>query len=106
MSEEIWNRLPDGAPQPGEIRVFVVAGIDVLLCNVDGNLYAVENMCSHAGATLDDGTLRGCVLECPLHGGKLDVRNGEAVEPPIRRPVASYPVRRVGETIEVLLPGD
>ena len=39
--------------------------------------------------------LEGTVLECPFHGGKLDVRDGSPQRPPIRRPAATYPVRRV-----------
>ena len=53
---------------------------------------------------LSDGRLEGSVLQCPLHGGKLDVRSGEPTRPPIRRPVRTFAVRRDGEQLQVEIP--
>ncbi len=99
-----WVALDFPAPAPGEMHPFALAGLDLLLCNVAGELYAIDSSCPHAGAALADGTLRGCILECPLHGGKLDVRSGAPTAPPIRRRVGCYEVRRERDQVFLLLP--
>lgn len=88
---------------PGGLRAVSSAGHEILVCNAEGELFAIENRCPHAGIPLDGGRLRGCVLECPLHGGRLDVRDGSDVAAPIRRRARTYPVRRVDGGIEIQL---
>jgi 3-phenylpropionate/trans-cinnamate dioxygenase ferredoxin component len=56
-----------------------VSGNDVLLVNVDGSYYAIDNTCTHMGGSLVDGTLEGNVVTCPRHGSKFDVTTGKAV---------------------------
>jgi nitrite reductase/ring-hydroxylating ferredoxin subunit len=80
------------------------AGQRLLLCNVGGTPHAIEDRCPHAFARLSEGRLEGHVLECPLHGGKLDVRDGQPLAPPIRRPVRTFAVRRSGEQLQVEIP--
>ena len=80
---------------------FLLDGRAILLCRVGGALYALRDECPHARVPLADGALRGTVLECPLHGGKLDVRDGRPVSPPIRRPAMIHPVREHGGVIEI-----
>ena len=88
---------------PGEMRAVAVAGRDVLVCHAEGAFYALENRCPHAATLLTSGRLRGFVLECPLHGGKLDVRDGRPCAPPIRKPATAFAVRPAGEGIEIRL---
>ena len=73
----------------------------ILVCHADGGFYAIENRCPHAMVTLDQGALRGCILECPVHGGTLDVRDGSPQGQPIRRPALTYHVRERGTSIEI-----
>jgi nitrite reductase/ring-hydroxylating ferredoxin subunit len=80
------------------------AGQRLLLCNVGGTAHVIEDRCPHAFARLSEGRLEGHVLECPLHGGKLDVRDGQPLAPPIRRPVRTFAVRRSGEQLQVEIP--
>lgn len=100
-----WQPVPGPLPAPGATRAFEAGGLSLLLCNADGAWYAVENRCPHAAARLEDAALRGSVLECAVHGGRLDVRDGRPVRAPIRRPVATYPVRQTAQGLEVALPG-
>jgi len=88
---------------PGEMRAVAVAGRSVLVCNALGDFYALENRCPHAATPLSSGRLRGFVLECPLHGGKLDVRDGRPCALPIRSPATTYAVRPGKRGIEVRL---
>ena len=85
------------------MATFEVSGRKLLLCNADGAACVIENRCPHAAVPLSRGTLRGSVLECPFHGGKLDVRDGSPVAPPIRRTATTLPVRIHDERIEVAL---
>ena len=76
---------------PGEMKAFRIRELSVLVCNVEGEFYAVENRCSHADMPLDDGFLRGCELECHLHGAVFDVRDGKALELPARSALRVFP---------------
>jgi len=82
---------------PGQMRAVEHAGISVLLCNVDGEIHAVENLCSHAAVPLVEGELDGCELECALHGAVFDVRDGRALALPAKDPIRSFAVHREGD---------
>lgn len=92
---------PEGSIEPGTCRDFAVVGGHVLVCNVDGALYAVADICTHDGAPLGDAQLFDCNVECPRHGATFDVRSGKATALPAVRPIATYPVRVTGGYIEV-----
>jgi len=89
---------------PGAMRSLELAASRVLVCNVAGRFFAVEDRCSHANVALADGRLRGCILECPLHGGKFDVRDGSVKSPPPLRPLATFDVRVREGRVEVRSP--
>ena len=99
-----WVPLAGHGPAPGEMRALECAGRPIVLCNAEGQLYAVDDDCPHAGAPLSEGRLRGCILECPLHGGKIDVRDGSPAALPIRTPARSYAVRAGASGIEIEIP--
>jgi nitrite reductase/ring-hydroxylating ferredoxin subunit len=96
-----WHEIPVSLPAPGRMVVFEAGGERLVLCNADGVPYVVQDRCPHAFAYLSEGRLEGHVLECPLHGGKLDVRDGAPVAPPIRKPVRTFAVRQQGEQVQV-----
>jgi 3-phenylpropionate/trans-cinnamate dioxygenase ferredoxin subunit len=89
---------------PGRSRRCVIDGHAVLVCNVGGEVYALADTCTHDRGPLGEGRLRGHLIECPRHGSRFDVRDGDAKTPPAMRPVATYPVRVNGGAVEVLLP--
>ena len=64
----------------------------VLLANVDGSFYALRDACGHRQAVLSRGTLKGHVVECPLHFAEFDVRTGKLVSGPISEDVPTYEV--------------
>lgn len=89
---------------PGQMRCVDVSGVPALLVHAKDGIYAVNNICSHGYARLDEGRLRGHRLICPLHGAGFDVRTGAAIGAPAKTPLPSYPVRIVNGRIEVQIP--
>ncbi|HWK45719.1 MAG TPA: non-heme iron oxygenase ferredoxin subunit [Stellaceae bacterium] len=77
----------------GEILGVEAGGKQIALYNVDGSIYATDNVCSHAYALLSDGYLDGDVIECPLHAGRFEVKTGKALGAPVTKDLAAYPVR-------------
>ncbi|MEJ1199704.1 MULTISPECIES: bifunctional 3-phenylpropionate/cinnamic acid dioxygenase ferredoxin subunit [unclassified Streptomyces] len=58
----------------------------------DGDLYAIDDTCSHQDASLSEGWLEGCLIECPLHAASFDLRTGRPTCLPARRPVRTHRV--------------
>jgi naphthalene 1,2-dioxygenase system ferredoxin subunit len=102
MSETQWTEAAeeDGVPEDDVIGV-QVAGRDIALYKVEGSIFATDNICTHGHARLCDGFLDGYEIECPLHQGKFDVRNGRATCAPVTIDVRSYPVRIEGGRVFV-----
>lgn len=73
------------------------------VCNVDGQFYAVENLCTHDDGPLGDGALDGFRIQCPRHHAYFDVRNGKALTLPAVMAVACFPVRLQDGDVEVEL---
>jgi 3-phenylpropionate/trans-cinnamate dioxygenase ferredoxin subunit len=80
----------------GRVKVFEVGDEDVALCNVDGEIYAVANVCTH-----DGGPLLGGERECPRHGARFDVRTGEVKILPAIVPIPTFEVKVEGQDILV-----
>lgn len=90
---------------PGEmLAVDYPTGDAVLLANVEGVIYACDDICSHAYASLSEGDLNGAEVECPLHGAVFNVTTGEPLTPPANSPVKVYPVQVDGDDILVAPP--
>lgn len=68
-------------------------GRDIALYRVDDVVYATEDTCSHAEASLCDGEYHNYLVTCPRHGGQFDIRTGQAVKMPAITPIEVYPVR-------------
>ena len=51
-------------------------GQEILLSNIDGKIFAIDNICSHEKCGLDEGDLEGFTITCACHGAKFDIRNG------------------------------
>jgi naphthalene 1,2-dioxygenase system ferredoxin subunit len=60
-------------------------------------------VCTHAYARLSDGWLDKSEIECPLHAGRFDVKTGKALCPPVTEDIKTYPVRLVGDEIQIKL---
>ena len=86
---------------PGKVNVYEVDGRQIAVCNVDGTFYAIDDVCTHDGGSLDQGQLEGDQIECPRHGALFDVKSGRALTLPAVMPVQSYPVQVEGDEIRV-----
>ncbi|MBS0393775.1 MAG: non-heme iron oxygenase ferredoxin subunit [Proteobacteria bacterium] len=89
---------------PNSMRAFTVGHRTVLVCHTRDGVHALDNLCTHGEARLDEGRLRGTRVICPLHGASFDCRNGAVLGAPATVPVASHAVRIVDGWIEVALP--
>ncbi len=83
------ERLPIG----GRLDL-VVNYVGVALFNLDGVIYALEDVCTHDGGPLGEGeVVNGCEVECPRHGARFDIRTGEVTRGPAFQPTTTYAVR-------------
>ena len=78
---------------PGEFKQVWDGDTPIAVYNIDGNLYAVEDTCTHDGGDLAGGDLHGFEVECPRHGARFDVRSGQPTCPPAYQPIACFPIK-------------
>ena len=86
---------------PGDMKPVKMGNEDVLLVNVDGNIHACDDVCTHSYASLSEGDLSGAEVECPLHGALFNVTSGEAITPPAVEALRIFQVRIDGDDILV-----
>ncbi len=88
----------------GRVKVVVVGDRRIALCNVDGQFFAIDDLCTHDGGALDQGELQGDVIECPRHGARFSVRTGKVLALPAVKALDTYPLTLEGSEIRVALP--
>lgn len=76
-----------------EARGFTVGGEEIVLCNVDGEIYALQGMCTHEELPLDGGEVEDGRLTCEWHGATFDIRTGAVCTPPASIPLRGYTTR-------------
>ena len=102
-----WVRVASAADVPaGEMLGVEAGGRQIAVFHLDdGTWAAMDNICTHAEATLTDGYLDGDVIECPLHAGRFEVRTGKAISPPVDIDLRTYPVRLEGADVLLRVEG-
>jgi 3-phenylpropionate/trans-cinnamate dioxygenase ferredoxin subunit len=90
--------IPDGA------AVRIEGEVPIAVFNVDGELFAIDDTCTHQDASLADGWVEGCAVECPLHAACFDLRTGMPSGPPAKAPVRTYEVVVVDGMVHVRAP--
>lgn len=84
------------------LAVTLPDGRRVCLLRDGDRVYAVADQCPHKGFALSGGDLVApCILECPWHGARFDIRNGQVVHGPATEALTTYSVRVVGEEVFV-----
>lgn len=87
-----------------EARSFKVEGREVVLCVVEGEIYALEGMCTHEDLPLDGGEVEDGVLTCEWHGASFDVCSGHAKTLPATQPLKTYETRVRDGRVYLLFP--
>ena len=94
------SEIPPNGSKLGELDMVRVA-----LFNLDGTIYAIEDVCTHDGGPLVEGqVVNGCEVQCPRHGARFDIRTGAAVKFPAFEPTNTYAVRVEGEDVWIEQP--
>ncbi len=93
-----------GEIPPGRVKVAEIGDYRIALCNVNGEFYAIDDVCTHDGGPLDQGELLDHLIECPRHGARFDVRTGRPVTLPAVIPVNTYKVIIEGQAVYIELP--
>ncbi len=93
-----------GELREGTMKCFDVAGRRILVANVAGRLFAVDDTCTHEEASLSSGVLKGELVKCPLHNSRFNVRTGEVLEEPAEQGLRTYAVREEDGRILVGVP--
>ena len=95
MSDWVDVEAVDALP-PGSVKVVEVDGAMIAVFNVDGEFFAIEDVCTHDGAEIASGCLRGDEIECPRHGARFNVRTGAVLSAPAyerRAPLIGVEIR-------------
>ena len=99
---ENWTTVGKrGEVEPEQPLAVSVGGCPIGVHEVDGVLHAVEDTCPHANALLTQGFVDGCEVECPLHNAVFDIPSGKHLRGEPCRDLKVFPVRVVGEEIQV-----
>ena len=102
MAESGFVKVAEvGELSPGDMKVVELGESEVLVVNINGNIYACDDICSHAYASLSEGDLSGEEVECPLHGSAFNVITGEVLTPPADENIRTFEVRIDGQDILV-----
>ena len=86
---------------PGKHMSVEVEGAVMVLVNLDGEFYAIEDICTHDGSDISSGCVVDGSIECPRHGARFDIRTGEVTAPPAYEPVDVFPVRVEDGVVQV-----
>ncbi len=103
MSEFVKVADLNDITDPGHIVAEVEDHI-IAVFRVEGNVYAIDDVCTHDGGPLAEGELEGHAVACPRHGAKFDIRTGEALSMPAIKPTATFEVKVENDEVFVKLP--
>lgn len=93
MGNDFIETIDAAQLEPGKMTCVEAGGQRILIANVDGILYAVDDTCTHEDASLSSGSLTGDLVKCPLHGSRFSVRTGAPLEDPAEEPLRCYAVK-------------
>ena len=106
MSESGWVRVASVSEvAKGQMIAVQVGDRDIALCHLEsGEFCATDNVCTHEFARLTNGFLEDNEIECPLHGGRFDVRTGEPLCPPVETELEVFEVKVSGDDVLIKAP--
>jgi nitrite reductase/ring-hydroxylating ferredoxin subunit len=86
---------PDILPFEGK-KLVKVKGKDIVIFNMEGKYFAIEDKCTHMGCSLSEGTVKGKSIECPCHGSAFDIKSGKVVKGPAKKDEKTFEVKTEG----------
>ena len=89
-----------------DVEQIWVGQIAVAVYKANGQFYATQDVCTHEHAYLSDGVVVHCIVECPFHQGRFDVRTGAAMGAPVIVPLQTFPVQVVDGRLFVRVLGE
>ncbi len=96
-----WEEVAKvGEIETGTCKSVDVDGTQVALFNLDGEYYAIEDVCTHDGSEISCGIVLGEEIMCPRHGARFCIKTGEVLAPPAYEDIESFPVRVKGHSIQ------
>jgi nitrite reductase/ring-hydroxylating ferredoxin subunit len=101
MSKETSVTIALSDVPKGKMHACAAGGREIVVCHTKEGIYALDNICTHAHARLNEGRLRGDRLICPLHGASFDVRDGRVLRSPATIPLATHAVNVTDDCIEI-----
>lgn len=107
IEEEKLEFIPVGEIDEVKVGERLFIEIDekpIVILNIEGQLYAIADVCSHDDGPVGEGTLEGFEISCPRHGARFDIRTGKVLALPAFVDIPAYPVRLVGDQIEIGIP--
>ena len=93
MSDNWIDLLAIEQVNQSDVTAVHVQGREIALYEIDGQIYATDNLCTHGAGRMSDGFFDGREIECPLHQGRFDVCTGQAMCAPLTENIRVYPVR-------------
>ncbi|MCH2304878.1 MAG: non-heme iron oxygenase ferredoxin subunit [SAR202 cluster bacterium] len=85
----------------GSIKKFEINDEEITICNINNQIFAINDNCSHDEASLQEGFIDGYEIECPMHGAKFDIRTGEVTCLPAVSPIKTYNIKINNGAIEL-----
>ena len=107
IEEEKLEFIPVGEIDEVKVGERLFIEIDekpIVILNIEGQLYAIADVCSHDDGPVGEGTLEGFEIICPRHGARFDIRTGKVLALPAFVDIPAYAVRLVGDQIEIGIP--
>lgn len=98
---EWYDVAPVAEIPPGRCRTVEVDGRPIAVVNLEGEFYAIEDLCTHDGGDLASGDIEGEQIVCPRHGARFSVKTGAVLAPPAYEDVLTFPVRVYDGMVQV-----
>ena len=89
---------------PGSPKQLEIDKLDLAVHNIDGDFFAINDICTHSFARLSFGSIDGAVITCPLHLAEYDIRTGKVLEGPADEDLQTYPTRVMEGKLYVGIP--